>query len=542
MRTLVKILYKSSKFVLFTFGTVLVSASLGAGVVGKMYATESKDILNNGVSSISGLLENVNSELSKINTDDLFNSAEAEIAKIEPIIVNAKDDLAAQKANLNKLIQELEGLIASTTEDSQKKTLEDIKNTLVQVNDSVIGNETDTFSDNKQTCFAILNELVGIVDGSGGIINLDSLKGTLNNLLSTVNSVINPINDFIQPYTNQEKVNSTYDGVTNVLLGVGATILGLIIVGGLLSVICYRRIDGKLVNRFNAKKEIKVHVSKILKKYPNIHNGLSNNGSTTHLFKLRLPLILKNLGLWPAYIFGGLFFGGLLAGGVAATTQKDFVSNTLTTGSKIISDINAGATNVNNEVNNLYTNVFDTTNNPNSLMSQFNSSLQKLKDMQNKLNDLNSSGSSNIDNNTLESIKNTLNTVIGGVESINKSVNDQTGTIDSIKSQVNDLIGPDGSVTSTLTEIENTINRVNNPDSKEWEYYDLVSQILIIVGASVLGIMILSSILMLIFFKRIDGVALPRSAFRKKLAAHLDKIFKKYPKLWNHFQRGDHLR
>lgn len=541
MRTLVKILYKSSKFVLFTFGTVLVSASLAAGVVGKMYATESKDVLNNGVSSISGLLDNVNSELSKINTDDLFNTVEEKIKEIEPIILNAQSDLAAQKTNLNKLIQELEELIQKTNDD-KKASLEEIKNTLVQVNETVIGNETDTLSDNKQTCFAILNELVGIVNGSGGIINLDSLKGTLDNLLSTVNSVINPINDFIQPYTNQEKVNSTYDSVTNVLLGVGATILGLIIVGGLLSVICYRRIDGKLVNRFNAKKEIKVHVSKILKKYPNIHNGLSNNGST-HLFKLRLPLILKNLGLWPAYIFGGLFFGGLLAGGVAATTQKDFVSNTLTTGSKIISDINAGTTNVNNEVNNLYTNVFDTNNNK-SLMAQFNSSLQKLKDMQNKLNDINSSGSgsSSIDSSTLESIKNTLNTVIGGVESINKSVTEQTSTIDSIKTQVNDLIGKDGSVTSTLTEIENTINRVNNPDSKEWEYYDLVSQILIIVGASILGIMVLSSILMLVFFKRIDGVALPRSAFRKKLAAHLDKIFKKYPKLWNHFQRGDHLR
>lgn len=528
MKTLTKILYKSSKFILFGFGTILVSGTLALGVFGKMYQAPVKDFLNTNIEKANSILDEVSTKLDEANNFD-WNSIISEIDKIKPIIKDAKNDLSKQKENLNTLITKLQGMIDDPNYSSQKQTLEEIKSTLVDINDNVVGNENDTLSSGKQTCFAILNEMVNLTQDTNGIFNVNNLKQTFDNLLSTINNVLNPIGDFIKPLSNQEKVNSTYDTTSNVLLAVGGTILGLIVIGGLLSIICYKRIDGKLVNRFNTKKEIQAHISKILKKYPNVANGLVYKKS--HLFKFRIPIILKNMGIWPAYVFGGLFFVGMLAGGVVATSQKNLVSNTLTTSSNLVSNINKTATDVNSQVDEVYTKVFDT-NNSSSLLSQFNSSITKLKEMKTKLDGITTSSSQQI-----EDIKKTLNTVISQVQSINSSVNGQTSTINSAKDQINNLIGEDGSVTNALSEIENTINEINKPNSKEWHYYDLTAKILIGVGASIIAITILSSILMLILFKRVDGVAISRSGFKKHLASHLDKLFKKFPKLWDHFQR-----
>lgn len=252
--------------------------------------------------------------------------------------------------------------------------------------------------------------------------------------------------------------------------------------------------------------------------------------------KIRIPLILKNAGIISTCIIGAVVCVGILAGGVAATTQKDWVKEHVTSLNNILDNVHGGLKTTSSSLDEVknYSDLAYTALNDNILTQ-----LKKIKE------DLKSITSSStfktlINSSSIEQIDKQIDTIISSVESINVST--IKGQIDDSYKVINGLISEDGTVTKTLNNVNDYIKAANQDGSKEWEYYDLVAKILTGVGAGLVLIILVGAILLFALYKRVDGVFISRSNFKKNLAKHVKRILVKNPELIRHLQKkyGDY--
>lgn len=242
--------------------------------------------------------------------------------------------------------------------------------------------------------------------------------------------------------------------------------------------------------------------------------------------KIRIGLLIKNLGLWPIYGIGALFCVGLLSGGAYAIDQKDFIKQQINNVADITKNAQTDLTTVNDNIETAF-------NSAESADSQIKTTIDNLKTLKQKLDEINNNNSANQDSNTKEEItkiSNDIDKVISALENVEIPNRDSLSGIE-------ELIGPNGTVTSILSNVNNWLDNNNNDSSPLWTYYDLISKILLSVGSVLIGLFILGFILLIIFNKRVDGFWVSRKNIKKDLALHIKKLMKKYPELSKHLMQ-----
>ncbi|MDE5949386.1 MAG: MG_279/MG_280 family protein [Malacoplasma sp.] len=268
MRTFSKIFLKVSKFFFFIFGTIAAIVCLALGVVGTYKSAEAKSFVNTTIQSSSSTLTDIETKL--VEFEDMLTNPDSSvndvINKVKSFVETTKTTLDNQRSQLNEMANKLNELAQKESNSSVKQSLTEA---VSQINNLIklIGSPDDNTTD---SVYGIINEIIKITEQNG---SLDEMKDKLLSLFEQANSYINPINDYLTSW-DENRVNQTYDTTTTVLLAVGATLLGLAVFGAVLSLILYKRADGKLVNRFRSKKEVIEHVDKILKKYPDVKKYL----------------------------------------------------------------------------------------------------------------------------------------------------------------------------------------------------------------------------------------------------------------------------
>lgn len=272
MGGLPKLMLRIGKFFLFSFGITISAASLALGTAGKLYSTQSKDFINSNTSTISNTLDDVTKTISSFKDEFAENGDVSQIyAQLDSLINNVEKTLTDQRANVEKAKQEIESFKDKVTDANDKKKIEDAISMFNQIIDK-IGYPSDaakilTTNTSDVTVFSVLNQLKALTNDTGSF-GKDKLESLLDQTISIMNTYVTPVQNFISSWNNEEKVNSTYDLVSTILLAFGATMIGVNLVGYVLCGIVYKRIDGKLVSRMGAKKELKAHIDKLFKKYP----------------------------------------------------------------------------------------------------------------------------------------------------------------------------------------------------------------------------------------------------------------------------------
>ncbi|MDE5767110.1 MAG: MG_279/MG_280 family protein [Malacoplasma sp.] len=268
MRTFSKIFLKVSKFFFFVFGTIAAIVCLALGAVGTYKSTEAKSFVNTTIQSSSTTLTDIEAKLAEFGNmlSDPNSSVNDVINKVKSFVETTKTTLDSQRTQLSEMATKLNDLAQKENDSNVKQSLTEAAS---QINNLIklIGSPDDNTTD---SVYGIINEIMKITEQNG---SLDEMKDKILSLFDKANSYINPINDYLISW-DENRVNQTYDTTTTVLLAVGATLLGLAIFGAILSLILYKRADGKLINRFRSKKEVIEHVDKILKKYPDVKKYL----------------------------------------------------------------------------------------------------------------------------------------------------------------------------------------------------------------------------------------------------------------------------
>lgn len=247
MKFLPNLLIKTGKSTMIFLGSITVTACLGLGLFGVTQANENKSQINSLVAKASEGLNNFDTELSKINqiNFDELNKAKEQITNF---LNEAEKTLNAELKNVedykNKIINSL------TDENIKKQLSESIDSMISQLK-------------------SFLSNIPTIKDQINNAVNIDEIKTFLSDATSQISTVSDEIKSLLNKITPSE-VNHYYDLVSKTLLIIGGVLLGLVALGTSLSFIFYKDIDGKMVNRLRAKKELYAHLENILKKHPNI--------------------------------------------------------------------------------------------------------------------------------------------------------------------------------------------------------------------------------------------------------------------------------
>ena len=135
-------------------------------------------------------------------------------------------------------------------------------------------------------------------------------------------------------------------------------------------------------------------------------------------------------------------------------------------------------------------------------------------------------------------LRTAIQELIQNIKTAIKIIEDQIGATKSDGSTNNNQSEIEGSINKfidTTTDVANKIQEVaGNMSSTQFsEIYETVTVSMTVVPAVILSVIIVTSIIQLILYKKIDGVRVRRSKAKSDLVKHMNKILKKYPDLKN---------
>ena len=145
---------------------------------------------------------------------------------------------------------------------------------------------------------------------------------------------------------------------------------------------------------------------------------------------------------------------------------------------------------------------------------------QKIKEMKDKVNSIS-------DQNTKQSINDMITKIEESVKNIQDSVLSDANE-SQIKNSVNDFVDVANNVSG---EIESYAKDIS--PQKFSETYDVVTISMTAVSGTILGTIIVTSIIQMMIYKKVNGVKVRRSKVKYDLVKHMNKILKKYPNLKN---------
>lgn len=266
-----KFLKSLSKFFIITTGTISLGVLMGIGIAGNVYK---QDVINTYNSVHNAMIDE--------NNKDIFTNINTEIDKLQGTVDSAVTDInnQIQKSktslqSLDSLISELEKqangsngntkLIAAFnskagTEDI-KQTVENLRKTYDTVNKTITDAET-FINENTDTFEQMFQE--------GGFVY--NLKNTMNDVQGYYDQLTN---FFVQ--NPPDSFEATYSQTVDLLTIIPAVILGVGLIGTILTFVFYKSVDGRMVRRSSVEKDLTSHVKYLIKKYPRIKENIKDD-------------------------------------------------------------------------------------------------------------------------------------------------------------------------------------------------------------------------------------------------------------------------
>lgn len=264
------LLLKIGKYSMMTFGSIVAVVSLGLGVYGTIYSQQNKDFITTNVSKVNDVVTSVNDNIGELQelSSSTFQTVEDFKQQAISAINTATEQIKQQSSQIDTVIAELEKYKEQINQSS----------TSYPGLESILGNgdiiaEIDKLIENlktsKEQILTLVDNLSTQITNISNAVNVQEIQGYVNTAVDLANKYLGYANTIFGNIT-PSNVDKYYNLTSKILLGVGATLVGLIVVGSLLSFLFYKKVDGKLVSRSKAKKELENHLRKILRKNPDI--------------------------------------------------------------------------------------------------------------------------------------------------------------------------------------------------------------------------------------------------------------------------------
>lgn len=262
-----KFLKSLSKFFVITTGTISLVTLMGIGIAGNVYKQDVIEAYNS-----------VHNTMVDENNKDIFTNVNTELDKLNGTVDKTVDDIKNQinssKTELTKLddfIKKLEeqasngGSTKAVALFNNKAGTDDIQQTIKQLRDTY--NKTNEVLTNAETLVNTEGENVKKLFDEGGFVY--ELKGTMN----TAQGYFDKLTNFFTE-NPPDKFEQYYSTTVDTLTIAPAVILGIGIIGSILTFLFYKSVDGKMVRRSSAEKDLTNHVKYLIKKYPNIKDKI----------------------------------------------------------------------------------------------------------------------------------------------------------------------------------------------------------------------------------------------------------------------------
>lgn len=240
---LFSMLKKVGGFSLLTIGATITVGAAGIGIAAVVYDDKVKEVVNHYVgktqSSIDAIVKNF---------DGLVNQYENVSETIFKTFDETNIMIEEQVANIDQLIKQL-----------SNSTTSDLASNLQEVNKYLV-NFQGYIKDLKK---GFENGKVQIDD----VLNGEIVK-TVKDVLNQADSILGFIQDPSSPFWK------IYNTISYAILFSSILVLSSFIIGIILRAIYYKKVDGIWVRKTNEKADVKKHITKILKKYPNLTSVL----------------------------------------------------------------------------------------------------------------------------------------------------------------------------------------------------------------------------------------------------------------------------
>lgn len=246
--------------------------------------------------------------------------------------------------------------------------------------------------------------------------------------------------------------------------------------------------------------------------------------------------IFKKIGLLSIYLVGGAVTVGGLGLSIASIVYDKEIKNW------VVEYAGTSQRTLNQLVNQFdsIVNQVDTTKD--ELVSYIDYGQNIIKEQQDSLKDfknqLTSNGStliSSLNEKGSAEIVNTIDSVITKLDEFNRIVDEKVkNQIENGYQQVDAIVRGElvKNIKSIIGEADSILAQAQDPNSDLWKFYGIVSKTLLGVSASIIIMFLLGYFIRLFFERRVDGVWIKKTSFKKDLTKHVLKILKKYPALY----------
>lgn len=267
-----KFLKSLSKYFVMTTGVVSLGVLVGIGAVGVYYKQQAVDLYVKSQNYIT-----------KQETRDTLPTIKKTIGDLKTTVPENINLVKKQIDEVIPKVSELKGQI--DTLESLVKQLEDQANNNSNIIDTILGSKNvkeeiaklkeqiKTLKESYNTASSFLNDAQKMVNDQGDNVlewfKKDGAVDKVDNAVDSAQYYYDKILNFFES-TPPSEFEYYYSLTANLLLWIPASILLAGAVGGFLTFLFYKNVDGKLVSRSKSKKELTKHVNYILKKNPEI--------------------------------------------------------------------------------------------------------------------------------------------------------------------------------------------------------------------------------------------------------------------------------
>lgn len=219
---------------LYSIGGIIITGTLGLGVVATVFEDDAKQAIKNFAGSTSDSIQTISTTLTNISSQIEISSDDIQTSLTNSVTI------------LENSIKEMESVKEQITDETTKTQIENIINQI-----------------NKLNIQQIVSEVSSSLDNVENTINKDAIP-KVQEILNSADSLLGTLQD------ENGDVWKYYGIVSSCLIIVSSVILGALIIGLVWRAVFYKKVDGVYFKRRIMEKAVYKHIKKIIRKYPNL--------------------------------------------------------------------------------------------------------------------------------------------------------------------------------------------------------------------------------------------------------------------------------
>ncbi|QZX48965.1 MG_279/MG_280 family protein [Mycoplasma sp. E35C] len=275
--------------IVYLFGLLFVLVITGLGAVGvvfhkqiinyyEQYQRESRSFLgsvNESIADIQTILDNEDIQDVPSNIKQTISSAQKSVDGVNDIITKTEDNvknLSDPIANVERLLHDNKVYFQIVQKQNDWQTAVDtvnsVKGIINELNTDIIPNSKKTLDEIRQNIDSAKN-LTTNIDIQGIMRRANRTIGPVRQVLNTINN----INDRLSS-NDKETVSQYLSLISNILLGVGGSLLALTVFILILRFLLYKSVKGFIVKRSKANQQLAEFIKHVYENYPEVVDEL----------------------------------------------------------------------------------------------------------------------------------------------------------------------------------------------------------------------------------------------------------------------------